>query len=345
MSNVLAIQPQQGGALALSEGELIDVLQSSLYPGAAVPSIKMVIGYCKAAGLDPMKKPVHIVPMWDSKAKQMRDVIMPGVGLYRTDAARTGAFAGQTEPEFGPMITDTLGGAHITYPEWAKVTVKKIMPNGLIAEFTAVEYWIENYATKGGPEKSIAPNAMWTKRPRGQIAKCAAAQALRLAFPEGGAQPTAEEMEGKSFNDFEGTTIDAGTGEIVGGKKAEERQKDLPALEDSKFAELLPQWHEAIRTGKAGKGGAEAVIAKTKTKYTLTAEQEAAIRAPIASAKASEENASTPLTYADVADKMTSAFTLPELDEAAALIQCVPEEKQRAELTAMHAELTKGMKE
>jgi len=205
-----------GGALALSESELLKVLGSSLYPGANPESIKMVLGYCKAAGLDPMQKPVHIVPMWDSKSKQMRDVIMPGVGLYRTQAARTNSFAGQSEPEFGPMITAKLGGQEITYPEWAKITVKKLMNNGVIAEFEAKEYWIENYATKGGQEKSIAPNAMWTKRPRGQIAKCAAAQALRLAFPEQtGSQPTADEMEGKPLYDNhqdsgkEKTVIDA----------------------------------------------------------------------------------------------------------------------------------------
>jgi hypothetical protein len=40
---------------------------------------------------------------------------------------------------------------------------------------------------------------MWTKRPRGQIAKCAAAQALRIAFPEIASQPTADEMEGKAL--------------------------------------------------------------------------------------------------------------------------------------------------
>jgi phage recombination protein Bet len=196
-----ALATQAGGALALSEEELIGVLTSSLYPGANIASIKMVLGYCKAAGLDPMQKPVHIVPMWDGKAKQMRDVVMPGVGLYRTQASRTGTFAGQSEPEFGPMVTTRLGGVEITYPEFAKVTVKKTMANGTVADFTAVEYWIENYAVKGGQEKSVAPNAMWMKRPRGQIAKCAAAQALRLAFPEMGAQPTAEEMEGKSLQD------------------------------------------------------------------------------------------------------------------------------------------------
>lgn len=198
--NSIVETKSQVPSLAMTDSELIGVLQTSIYPGASIPSIKMAIEYCRAAGLDVMLKPVHIVPMWDGKAKGMRDVIMPGVGLYRIQASRTGSFAGMGEPEFGPMINTKLGGVEISYPEFAKVTVKRILPNGSIAEFTAVEYWTENYAVKGGQEKSVAPNSMWAKRPRGQIAKCAAAQALRIAFPELGAQPTADEMEGKIIN-------------------------------------------------------------------------------------------------------------------------------------------------
>ncbi|MCT9017029.1 recombinase RecT [Cupriavidus gilardii] len=74
-------------------------------------------------------------------------------------------------------------------------------PRGIRA-VTAIEYWIENYAAKGGKEKSVAPNAMWQKRPRGQLAKCASAQALRIAFPEIASQQTAEEMEGKHIIDM-----------------------------------------------------------------------------------------------------------------------------------------------
>lgn len=184
----------------MPEAELLRVLQTSLYPGAAPESIKMVLGYCKAAGLDPMQKPVHIVPMWDSKAGQMRDVVMPGVNLYRTQAARSGECAGVTEPEFGPDVTETIGGQQITYPQWCRVTVSRRLPTGEIVNFTAREFWKENYSVKGGKEKSTAPNAMWTKRPYGQIAKCAEAQALRKAFPEIASQPTADEMEGKQIH-------------------------------------------------------------------------------------------------------------------------------------------------
>lgn len=215
-----AITKQESGALPalqMTEGELIEVLATSLYPGASVNAIKMVLGYCKATGLDPMQKPVHIVPMWDSKSKMMRDVVMPGIGLYRTQAARTGC-AGVTEPEFGPDVTEAIGGQQITFPAWCRVTVKRRLASGEVVDFTAKEFWKENYATKGGQEKSIAPNAMWTKRPYGQIAKCAEAQALRKAFPEIGSEPTADEMAGKALHEYDASTIDGETGEITGRK-------------------------------------------------------------------------------------------------------------------------------
>ena len=168
MSNALATT-QSSALSAMPESELIGVLQTSLYPGAAIGSVKMVLGYCKAAGLDPMQKPVHIVPMWDKNTKAMRDVVMPGIGLYRTQAARSGQYAGVTDPEFGPDLTESVGGVSITFPAWCKVTVKRLLGNQVV-EFAAREFWKENYATAG--KDSSAPNAMWKKRPYGQIAKC-----------------------------------------------------------------------------------------------------------------------------------------------------------------------------
>jgi len=191
---------------ARSDAELIPVLQSSLYPGASEESIRMALAYCRARGLDPMLKPVHIVPMYDKASRSMRDVILPGIPLYRIQAARTGQYAGKTEPEFGPDVTRTIDRVEVTFPAWCRVTVSRIVA-GEVRQFTAKEFWLENYATAG--RDTDAPNAMWRKRPYGQLAKCAEAQALRMAFPEevGGA-PTGEEMEGKILPPARGETID-----------------------------------------------------------------------------------------------------------------------------------------
>jgi phage recombination protein Bet len=255
-------------ALKMNEDELIEVLQSSLYPGAMVGSVKLVINYCKAAGLDPMQKPVHIVPMWDSKAKQMRDVVMPGIGLYRTQAARSGEYAGVSEPEFGEDITEEVGGVKITFPKWCKATVRRLLPNGTVVDFTAKELWKENYATAG--KDSSAPNAMWKRRPYAQLAKCAEAQALRKAFPEFGAQPTADEMEGRE--------IDMGAAEVVGGttNKPAAQAKELPPYSVEQMDVDMPGMASAI---KSGKRTADFFLSMLTTKYTLSAEQKAAVKA------------------------------------------------------------------
>lgn len=197
-----ALTTRAAGTPALSDNDLIRVMQASVYPGAHADSIRLVLGYCKARGLDPMKKPVHIVPMYDKDTRGMRDVIMPGITSYRIDAARTGEYSGKSEPVFGPTVTRKFKGEdrqgktytkEVTFPEWCKVTVHRKGHS-----FTATELWLENYATVG--RGSEVPNEMWARRAFGQLAKCAEAQALRMAFPEEiGGEPTAEEMEGKTI--------------------------------------------------------------------------------------------------------------------------------------------------
>lgn len=203
-----------------SNQDIVSVLHNTLYPGARPESVAMVLGYCQARGLDPMLKPVHIVPMWVKDAVtgqgSMRDVVLPGIALYRIQASRTGTYAGKDEPVFGPDITRKVGNMEVTFPQWCKVTVRRLV-NGQEKSWTAKEFWLENYATAGkdkttGKEKE-EPNAMWRRRAYGQLAKVAESQALRMAFPEEtGSEPTAEEMEGKGQqppDDFRGTTIDA----------------------------------------------------------------------------------------------------------------------------------------
>lgn len=289
--NAVIHSKQAGGALVTAEqADAIRIaLKSSLYPGASDASVDLVLAYCRASGLDPMTKPVHIVPMSvtvgkDDRGypkKEMRDVVMPGIGLYRINAARTEAYAGCSDPEFGPLKSMLVATEHWTdgpngkrikkagqpvefsFPEWCRITVTR-MVDGAPREFSAKEYWIENYATAGND--TDAPNAMWKKRPFGQLAKCTEAQALRKAFPEAvGSQPTAEEMEGKEVIDSTATVV-----------PTQPAAAQLPPpYPDELFTANIGNWRGAIA---AGKKSADAIIAMVETKGSLTEEQKAEIR-------------------------------------------------------------------
>jgi phage recombination protein Bet len=262
MSNVAKINHS---AVAVTDGELINVLRSSLYPGAAEASVNLVLSYCKAAGLDPMQKPVHIVPMWNNSLGKLVDQVMPGIGLYRIQASRTGQYAGVSEPEFGPDVTEDIGGQTVTYPAWCKVSVKRVLASGQVCEFTALERWKENYAAK--KNNVTTPNAMWSRRPYAQLAKCAEAQALRKAFPEVGSQPTADEMEGKELIEVRDVTPQQ--------EQKPAQPEALPLMDAAHFEANWPKYEAGIASGR---NTAQDVISKLETKYTLTAEQVAALK-------------------------------------------------------------------
>jgi len=56
MSNAFQTADAQHTAIRMA-------LKTSLYPNAIDESVDMVLAYCQAGALDPMTKPVHIVPM------------------------------------------------------------------------------------------------------------------------------------------------------------------------------------------------------------------------------------------------------------------------------------------
>src|SRR5258705_286229 len=84
----------------------------------------------------------------------------------------------EKELTFMAEVWETVNGKRVKrnqnvtaeYPEWCRVTVERIVGSD-VRRFTAREYWLENYATKSN--KTTEPNAMWKRRPYGQLAKCA----------------------------------------------------------------------------------------------------------------------------------------------------------------------------
>lgn len=166
----------------------------NLYPGALPESALMVWDYCKTRGLDPMKKPCHIVPISVKNARtgnyEWRDVVMPGIYEYRITAHRTGLYNGHSEPEFG----EDVKFAGVTAPAWCAMTALRFNPKtGKEMSFPVKVYFREVVATK----RDGNANERWCRAPIQMLTKCAEAAALREAFPEEfGGEPTEEERAG-----------------------------------------------------------------------------------------------------------------------------------------------------
>ncbi len=228
-------------------------LVEAIYPLAKTQdAVAMALSYCKARKLDPFKKPVHIVPMWDAKAGPEGnggyvETVWPGISEVRTTAFRTGQYSGCDETEFGPEITQTFTAqkdkwenrrkvgteevkVSVTFPEWARMTVYRDL-GGRTCKFVGPKvYWLESYASQG---KLDIPNTMWADRPIGQIEKCAEAAALRKAFPEEiGNDLTAEEMHGRR--------IDGDVAQVEAATPAPKRQAPAAPriVEDAEVVEV-----------------------------------------------------------------------------------------------------------
>lgn len=231
------------------------VLVETTFPSAkSAEAVEMAFDYCKVRGLDVFKKPVHIVPMWNSSLRREVETVWAGINEIQITAARSGAWAGMDSPKWGPLITKTFEGerrsqngtqhvsVEVTFPEWCEVTVYR-MVQGQRCAFAEPVYWEEACSTMG--KNSKLPTDMWLKRPRGQLQKVAKSASLRAAFPEE-AELTAEEMEGKE--------IEAGGAVIIDHEPAAP-PIDINALETGiqrkmaeieEVAELDDLWREVV---------------------------------------------------------------------------------------------------
>lgn len=177
----------------------------------------------------------------------------------------------------------------------------------------------------------------WQSHPRRMLRHKAMIQCARLAFGYGGiydqdeAERIVEAVPVKHMGPVEDAT-------------------PQPAYTPEQFADLLPSWRKAIAAGKAT---ADGVVGKIKTKGTVTAEQEAAIRAPaeqpapqpmqqqaeaVTDVQPKGEPEPQSITEKSVGDKLHAAATLDALYEAADLIGEVADPEARARLTAFFEE-------
>lgn len=173
----------------------------------------------------------------------------------------------------------------------------------------------------------------WTQYPKRMRQMRARAFAVRDVFPDVlKGLPVAEEV------------MDTPTERHMGQVERVEpgTPTALPAYPADQFAKNLPAWRAAIAAGKAT---ADAVIAKAKTKGTLTQEQVDAIRAPIeqpvtdvqpkGEASAPLANATSVITAQDLGQLLRDAPDLDTLYAVADIIGEVDDPQARAELNAL----------
>jgi phage recombination protein Bet len=265
-------EPMAPARLAINDNALAEVgldrntwqvLCDSIFPSAkTAEGILLAVRYCQARGLDVLKRPVHVVPMWSKALGREVETIWPGINEVQITAARTKEWAGLDPAKFGPDITRVFEGraktesgwqdmqVKVTFPEFAEVTVYRLV-NGVRCSFSETVFWEEAYSRAAGGD---VPTAMWIRRPRGQLLKCAKAASLRAAFPEE-ASYTAEEMAGKVIEPEELTVngeVSAIDAEVVPAKPAESASPPAVA------PEVMEQIHSLIERAARSRAWASA---------------------------------------------------------------------------------------
>jgi phage recombination protein Bet len=156
-----------------------------------VPEAELRIAeqYCKAKGLDPIKKPIAIIAFKKTvkEGNVKRDVttyeIIPTAEAVKVVAAR-GNWAGNDDYVFGPektfeweysdYYTKAVTKKSVKAPEWGQITVYKIV-GGVRCAFVGPRVY---FAERNGK------NTNWIKQPIAMLNKCILVAALRNACPE-----------------------------------------------------------------------------------------------------------------------------------------------------------------
>lgn len=175
---------QVNSSTGWTEGQ-VRILKEMLAPRLSEGELRMFKYVCEKSGLDPFMRQIHAVKRWDPKRRRDSTTFQTGIDGYRVIAERSGEYAGSDKPIFVYQKRkkgEKINERDLRFPQVnlqsATVTVYRLVQSQRVG-YTATAYWDEyaQYTCKG------VLHDFWRKMPRGQLAKCAEALALRKAFP------------------------------------------------------------------------------------------------------------------------------------------------------------------
>lgn len=324
MSNIVLSQAHKLAQSFGIEGdaqEIVSVLKATAFKGDVTDAqLSALLIVASQYGLNPWTKEIYAFP-------DKNNGIVPVVGVdgWARIINENPQFDGIEFTASEKMVR--MPGAKSDAPEWIEVAIyRKDRSRPTVVREYLDEVYREPFKGKYG--EVIGP---WQTHPKRFLRHKATIQGARLAFGFGGIfdQDEAERIvEAKSAEPkFMGNV------EVV-----------LPAWPDDAFRKRLPNWQAALASGKSH----DDIIAFARTKGTLSAEQEAEIRAlqpasaeagtpPTTEQAPEQETASTTAaTYEQVASRMRAAKDMDALNVAADLISAIPDESQRNELSALY---------
>ena len=159
-----------------------EMIRNSIANGMSNAEFGVFVAVCKARKLSPLLKQIHPVKRYDSNKRAEVWTYQVAIDGFRVIAQRTGEYDGQDEPEY-EMSADGKTLISCTVRVWRKGISRPFFGKARYSEYVQ--------KTRDGDV-----NAMWSKMPFNQLAKCAEALALRKAFPEDlSGLYTDEEME------------------------------------------------------------------------------------------------------------------------------------------------------
>ncbi len=215
--------PAIGERFNISKSEWL-TLVNAVFPSAqTTQAVCLALAYCQARKLDVFKKMVHIVPIYDAKKRAMVETVWPSIAEHRATAFRTGQYAGcdptvwgeDKKGRFTGRVKEKKGQeerwvdktVELTYPDWAQVTVYRIIGGQRCAFPGPRCYFLAGYGRQGGTD---LPNDRWAQAPHYMLEKQAEAAALRKAFPE----EIGDWLSGDEAERYAGPTIDLGAEEV-----------------------------------------------------------------------------------------------------------------------------------
>ena len=157
--------------------EQIDLIKSTIAPGATDDELKLFLYQCKRLGADPLTKQIHAVKRWDKEQKREVMAMQSSIDFMRVLAQRTGEYAGQAAAQW----CDASGN-------WIDIWVKTTAPTGAMVGvyrkgIDRPFVGVARYDSYVQLKRDGKPNKFWATMPDVMLAKCAESLALRKAFP------------------------------------------------------------------------------------------------------------------------------------------------------------------